>query len=75
MTLKEQINSAVAQSFEELGVSASPPIVKQAQKREFGHYQVNGVMGAAKSAKLNPRELATKAVSYTHLTLPTKRIV
>ena len=46
MNLKEQIHSAVAQSFEELGVSASPPIVKQAQKREFGHYQVNGVMGA-----------------------------
>ena len=72
MNLKEQINSAVAQSFEELGVSASPPIVKQAQKREFGHYQVNGVMGAAKSAKLNPRELATKVTDKLNLPIANK---
>ena len=64
MNLKEQIELAVAQSFEQLGVTDSPPVVKQAQRREFGHYQVNGVMGAAKTAKMIHERLQTR--SRTH---------
>ena len=72
MNLKEQIELAVAQSFERLGVTDSPPVVKQAQRREFGHYQVNGVMGAAKTAKTNPRELATKVTEALDLPMAAK---
>lgn len=67
MNLKEQIDSAAVTAFETLGLSDSPPIVKQAQRREFGHYQINGVMGAAKNAKRNPRELAASVTETVDL--------
>lgn len=38
------------------------PAVSQSTKPQFGDYQANGVMGAAKKLKTNPRELATKVV-------------
>ena len=40
------------------GVSEPRPIIKQSQRAEFGHYQANGVMAAAKQLKLAPRDLA-----------------
>lgn len=36
----------------------SNPTVTQSTKPQFGEYQINGVMGAAKKLKANPRELA-----------------
>ena len=38
-------------------------MVKPATRAEFGHYQANGIMGAAKKNRLNPRELATQVVT------------
>lgn len=38
------------------------PAISQSTKPQFGDYQANGVMGAAKKLKTNPRELATKVV-------------
>lgn len=40
----------------------TPAIVRPSAKREFGDYQANGVMGAAKVLKINPRELAQNVV-------------
>ena len=43
------------------------PMLALSGKPQFGDYQANGAMGAAKRMKANPRD----PVSYTHLTLPT----
>lgn len=42
-------------------------MVRFASKPEFGDYQANGVMGAAKRNKLNPRELAQKCLDNAAL--------
>ncbi len=38
------------------------PLVRTGQNPDFGDYQVNGVMGLAKQARTNPRELAGRIV-------------
>ena len=57
--LDEKISAALVAAGAPAGTSA---IVRPSAKREFGDYQANGVMGAAKALKLNPRELAQKVV-------------
>lgn len=41
---------------------APDPILAPASKPQFGHYQANGIMAAAKRAKTNPRQLAEAVV-------------
>ena len=43
--------------------SDSEPLVTQSTRPEFGHYQANGALPAAKKMKTNPRELAGKVVA------------
>lgn len=43
--------------------SAAPPLVNTASRPEFGHYQANGIMAAAKHNKTNPRALAQEVLS------------
>ncbi|WDE12853.1 arginine--tRNA ligase [Thalassomonas haliotis] len=43
------------------------PAISLSSRPEFGDYQANGVMGAAKKLKTNPRELATKVVEQLDL--------
>lgn len=38
------------------------PAVTQSTRPQFGDYQINGAMGAAKALKTNPRELAQKII-------------
>ncbi len=45
----------------------APAIVQPASKREFGDYQANGVMGAAKRSRQNPRELAAAVLEQAPL--------
>ncbi|MBE0369465.1 arginine--tRNA ligase [Pseudoalteromonas aurantia] len=40
----------------------SNPAVTQSTRPQFGDYQINGAMGAAKALKTNPRELAQKII-------------
>ncbi|MBU2969124.1 arginine--tRNA ligase [Pseudoalteromonas sp. C2R02] len=40
----------------------SNPAVTQSTRPQFGDYQINGAMGAAKKLKTNPRELAQKII-------------
>ncbi|MCZ6657446.1 MAG: arginine--tRNA ligase [Gammaproteobacteria bacterium] len=42
--------------------SDAPALVQSASKPEFGHYQTNGIMAAAKRMGTNPRDLAAKVV-------------
>ena len=44
------------------------PLVSLSGKPQFGDYQVNGAMGAAKHLKTNPRELAQKILDQVDLT-------
>ena len=41
----------------ESGAEGAPAVVKQAGKPEFGHYQANGVMGAAKAAGMSDADV------------------
>ncbi len=43
-------------------------IVRPSTRPEFGDYQSNGVMAAAKQLAMNPRELATKVLAVLDLT-------
>jgi len=42
-------------------------LVRQSGKVQFGDYQANGIMGAAKKLSLNPREFAQKVVDKLEL--------
>ncbi|ABR74460.1 arginine--tRNA ligase [Actinobacillus succinogenes] len=43
------------------------PAVRQSGKPQFGDYQANGIMGAAKKLGLNPREFAQKVLDNLNL--------
>ncbi len=45
----------------------APSVIKPSNRPEFGDYQANGVMGAAKQLKMNPRELAGKVLENLDL--------
>ncbi len=62
MNLKKYLDRAFENGLRSLGATDAPAVVKQASKPAFGHYQANGVMGAAKKRKSNPRELAQSLV-------------
>lgn len=58
-SLETRISSALARA----GAPAdSPALVGPATRPEFGDYQANGVMAAAKKLKTNPRALAAQVV-------------
>lgn len=62
MNLKQTLDDILTDAMRAAGVSEGRAIVKQSQRAEFGHYQANGIMGAAKKMKTNPRELADAVV-------------
>lgn len=62
-TVFQDLDKVFRDAFSALGISEATPVVLQdASKPEFGDYQVNGAMAAAKQLKLNPRELAGKVI-------------
>ncbi|MBI6529653.1 arginine--tRNA ligase [Proteus vulgaris] len=46
----------------------SEPLVRQSAKAQFGDYQANGVMGAAKKMGIPPRQLAEKILEQLDIT-------
>ena len=58
-------------AFAAAGIAGNPVVLQPAKNADFGDFQINGVMGAAKKAKQNPRELAlmTNQVDGPHLVL------
>ncbi|GLS06228.1 arginine--tRNA ligase [Chitiniphilus shinanonensis] len=67
MTVHELLSARVAEALAAAGAPDAPPVVQPSSKPEFGDYQANGVMGAAKALKTNPRELAAKVVAALQL--------
>jgi len=59
-TLAGQLEAACIAAFEAEGLEARWGAVKQSDRPELADFQCNGCMGAAKSAGMNPRELAAK---------------
>lgn len=63
MNIKQLLSEIVLKAMVAAGLPEDTnPAVSQSTKPQFGDYQANGVMGAAKKLKTNPRELATKVV-------------
>ena len=61
--LEEQVTAALGRA----GAAGAPGVVRVAGKPEFGDYQANGIMGAAKKLKSNPRELAAAVLAELDL--------
>ena len=68
MNLKLLIDRAVRDALLKAGAGDNPAVIKNSQRPEFGHYQANGVMGAAKKLGQNPRALASEIIEHIALT-------
>ncbi|MDO5059990.1 MAG: arginine--tRNA ligase [Neisseria sp.] len=60
MNLHQTVAAEAEKAFAAAGIGGSPIVLQPAKNADFGDFQINGVMGAAKAAKQNPRELAQK---------------
>ncbi|WP_410500243.1 arginine--tRNA ligase [Chitinibacter sp. S2-10] len=67
MTISQLLAQRVEAALAAAGAPDAPAVIQSSGKPEFGDFQANGVMGAAKAAKTNPRELAAKVVAALDL--------
>jgi len=68
MNIKQLLSEKVSAAMVLAGLpEGTNPAVSLSSRPSFGDYQANGVMGAAKKLKTNPRELATKVVEHLDL--------
>jgi arginyl-tRNA synthetase len=68
MNIKQILSEKVSAAMVLAGLpEGTNPAVSLSSRPNFGDYQANGVMGAAKKLKTNPRELATKVVEHLNL--------
>jgi len=69
MSIKNTLNSRFKTAMQALNIpSECSPLLNLSGKPQFGDYQANGAMGAAKQLKTNPRELAQKILDQVDLT-------
>ncbi|WP_448568973.1 arginine--tRNA ligase [Thalassotalea ganghwensis] len=69
MNIKQLLSDKVLTAMIAAGLPEDTnPAVSLSNRANFGDYQANGVMGAAKKLKTNPRELASKVVEHLDLT-------
>ncbi len=66
-TLLELLSTRVAAALSAAGCPDAPPVVQPSGRPEFGDYQANGIMGAAKARKMNPRQLAAEVIAHLDL--------
>jgi arginyl-tRNA synthetase len=68
MNIKQILSEKVSAAMVAAGLPENTnPAISISNRPQFGDYQANGVMGAAKKLKTNPRELATKVVANLNL--------
>lgn len=68
MSLKNTLNSRFKTAMQALNIpSEYTPLLNISGKPQFGDYQANGAMGAAKRLKTNPRDLAQKILDQVDL--------
>ncbi|WP_417067671.1 arginine--tRNA ligase [Niveibacterium terrae] len=66
-TLLQLLDSRVSAALAAVGCENAPAVIQPAARPEFGDYQANGVMGAAKARRMNPRELAAQVIAQLDL--------
>ena len=68
MNIRQLLDDRITAALHSLGAPETvSAIVKPSARPEFGDYQANGVMAAAKQLKTNPRELATRLLDTLDL--------
>lgn len=68
MNIRQLLDDRLTAALHSLGAPDTvSAIVKPSARPEFGDYQANGVMAAAKQLKTNPRELATRLLESVDL--------
>ncbi|MGK2960134.1 MAG: arginine--tRNA ligase [Candidatus Malihini olakiniferum] len=68
MNIQALLSEKVSQAFVAAGApNRTDPQVRQSAKAQFGDYQANGVMAAAKKLRLPPRQLAETVVQHLAL--------
>jgi arginyl-tRNA synthetase len=63
MNLRELLNERFSQAFEKVTGQALSPQIQLSGKPEFGDYQANGAMAAAKALQQKPRDIAEQVVA------------
>lgn len=67
-TVLSLLEAKFRDAFTKVGLDNNVPVrLVESTNLDFGDYQVNGVMGAAKALKMNPRELATKIIEQLNV--------
>lgn len=75
MNLCKVLEARLAKAMAQAGAPAGcPSLVRPSGRPQFGDYQANGVMAAAKKLKTNPRELAEKVLAAADLTDLTEKV-
>lgn len=67
MSLFALLNQKVEAAFAAAGMAGEPTVLQPASRAEFGDFQINGIMAAAKKQKTNPRALAQKVLDALDL--------
>jgi len=67
MHIRSLLTERIEAAFADLGLEG-PALLQAASRPEFGDYQANGVMAAAKRAGQNPREVAQRVIDALDLT-------
>lgn len=69
MNIQAFLSEKISMAMSAAGAPAdSEPLVRQSAKVQFGDYQANGVMGAAKKMGIPPRQLAEKILEHLDIT-------
>lgn len=66
-TIHQLLDARVSAALAAAGCEGAPAVITPAARPEFGDFQANGVMGAAKARRQNPRELAQQVVGMLNL--------
>ncbi len=68
MNISKFLSAKVSLAMDAAGLpTETNPVIAPSARPQFGDYQANGVMSAAKKLKTNPRELAAKVVQHLDL--------
>ncbi len=70
-TISQLLEEKTSQALAVVSGIQVPALVQTTANPQFGDYQANGVMAAAKAQKMNPRELAQKVIAqFNGIELP-----
>jgi len=74
MNIRTLLDTKISEALTKAGAENAPAVVKASARPEFGDYQANGIMGAAKKLKMNPRDLASKVLENLDLSDITEKV-